>query len=109
MDGSLGDAILKMGIDPTEGELLALSLASFAKHAVRKATVVAVVVLDVHSVLGGKTFKGALCIDGLGQGKIARHKVDKLEMGEMVDKNGGIAIARFYECAFCLAIKSWLR
>ena len=100
--------VLKVGIDPTEGELLTLSLACFAKHAVCQATIVAVVVLDAHSVLSGKSFKGALCINGLGIGKVAHHEVDQLAMGEVVNKNGGVVIARFGECAFCLAIKTWL-
>ncbi len=56
MDGLLGDAILEVGIDPAEGELLLLRFTCRAKLVVCEAAVVAV---------GGKAFKSKLGIKGL--------------------------------------------
>jgi hypothetical protein len=52
-DGLLRDAILKVGIDPAKGDLLALAFAGFAEHTVCELTVVAVVMLHLHPVLSG--------------------------------------------------------
>jgi hypothetical protein len=79
-DGLLSDAILEVGIGPAEGKLLLLCLTCRAKFVVRKAAIVAMVVLDLHAVLGGKAFKSALGIEGLQEGKIACHQINKSEM-----------------------------
>ncbi len=104
----LSSAILEVGVYPVEGEFLALSLASLAEHAVCKAAVVAVVVLDSYAVFGGELLKCLFCIDSLGQGEITPCQVEELEPGEVIDKDCGIAVASFGECTFCLAIESWL-
>jgi hypothetical protein len=62
-DGSLGNAILEVGVDPTKDDFLALSFAGLAEHAVREATIVAVVVVNLYAVFGSKLLKRALCID----------------------------------------------
>ncbi len=64
-DGLLSNAILEVGIDPTEGKLLLLCLTCRTKFVVREAAVVAMVVLDLHAVLGGEAFKSTLGIEGL--------------------------------------------
>ncbi len=60
MDGLLSYTILEVGIDPTEGELLLLCLTCRTKFVVRKAAVVTMIVLDLHTVLGGKRSKARL-------------------------------------------------
>jgi hypothetical protein len=44
LDGLLGDAVLEVGIDPTEGELLPCFLACLLEGVVVEASVVAMVV-----------------------------------------------------------------
>ncbi len=53
----LSNAILEVGIDPAEGKLLLLHLTYHAKFVVREAALIAVIVLDLHAVLGSKAFK----------------------------------------------------
>jgi hypothetical protein len=108
-NGSFRDAILEVGVYPAEGECLVLSLAGLAEHAVCKAAVAAVVVLDSYAVFGGKSLECSFCINGLGQGEITCHQVDELEPGEVINKDRGVVVSSFGECAFCLAIEPWLR
>jgi hypothetical protein len=58
-DGALGDAILEVGIDAAEGELLLCVVAGLLEGVVVEAPFVAVVALDPHTVLGSKGLKGA--------------------------------------------------
>ncbi len=53
-DGALSNTILEVGIDATEGELLSHVVAGLLEGVVEEATVVAVVVLDLHTVFGSK-------------------------------------------------------
>ncbi len=109
MNGLLGNAILEqVGIDPAEGNLLLLHLTCHAKLVVSKAATIAVVVLDLHAVLGSEAFKSKLGIKCLQQGKIAHHQIDKLEMRVVVNKDGHITVASLGECTLCLAIETWL-
>ncbi len=64
-DGVLGDAILEVGIDATEGELLSRIMAGLLEGVVKEATIVAVVVLDLHTLFGGKGLEGAFGCYGL--------------------------------------------
>ncbi len=57
-DGALGGAILEVGIDAAEGELLSSVVAGLLESVVVEAPVVAVVVLDSHAVFGGKCLEG---------------------------------------------------
>jgi hypothetical protein len=52
------DAILVMGIDPTEGETLPLCTAAVLEGFVCKLSIVTVVVEDTDAVLLGKVFEG---------------------------------------------------
>jgi hypothetical protein len=60
-DGTLGNSILEMRIDPAEGELLLVLLACLLEYIARKSTIVAMVVFDGHAVLGGKSLECFLC------------------------------------------------
>ncbi len=64
-DGALGDAILEVGIDAAEGELLSRVMAGLLEGVVKEATIVAVVVLDLHTVFGSEGLEGAFGYYGL--------------------------------------------
>ncbi len=64
-DGALGDAILEVGIDAAEGELLSCIVAGLLEGIVKDATIVAVVVLDLHTMFGGEGLEGAFGCYGL--------------------------------------------
>ncbi len=57
-DGLFRDAILEMGVDPTEGETLPLCTAAVLQGVVCKSSIVAVVVEVTDAVLFGKVLKG---------------------------------------------------
>jgi hypothetical protein len=77
-DGFLGNAILEVGVDPTEGELLPFGTAAVLEGIVCKLSVVAVVVEYAYAVLLGEVFKGLFGLHGLLRGKLG-HEVDILE------------------------------
>jgi hypothetical protein len=58
-DGLFCNAILEVGIDPTEGKSLPLCTAAVLEGVVCKLSVVAVVVEDADAVLLGKVFEGS--------------------------------------------------
>ena len=58
VDGALGDAILKVGIHATEGELLSRIVAGLLEGVVLEVPVVAVVVEDLHAVLSSECLEG---------------------------------------------------
>jgi hypothetical protein len=60
-DGTLGNSILEMRIDPAEGELLLVLLACLSECIVRKSTIVAMVVFDGYAMLGGESLECFLC------------------------------------------------
>jgi len=107
-NGSLGDAILEVSVDPTKGELLALGFACLMEETVGEASVVAVVVGDANAVFGGEAVEGSLCVDGFLAGEVACHQINELETEIMIHKNGGIPIARLGEYPLRLAIEIWL-
>ena len=57
-DGLFHNAVLEMGVDPTEGETLPLCTAAVLEGVVCKSSVVAMVVEDADAVLLGKVLKG---------------------------------------------------
>ncbi len=57
-DGLFCDAVLEVGIDPTEGETLPLCTAAVLEGIVCKSSIVAVVVEDTDAMLLGKVLKG---------------------------------------------------
>jgi hypothetical protein len=59
-DGSLCYSIMKVGIDPAEGELLIVLLARHLEVVIGKLTIVIEVMLDPNTVLGSKSFKCSL-------------------------------------------------
>ncbi len=65
-DGALGNAILKIGIYATEGDLLARFVARLLERIVEELTVVAVIMLNFYTMLGGKGLKGTFGGDGFG-------------------------------------------
>ena len=58
-DGALANAILEVGIDATEGELLSRIVSGLSEGIVLEAPVVAVVVENLYAVLGGECLEGA--------------------------------------------------
>jgi hypothetical protein len=58
-DGLFCNAILEIGIDPTEGESLPLCTAAVLEGVVCKSSIVAVVVKDVDAMLLSKVFEGS--------------------------------------------------
>ncbi len=77
-DGFLGNAILEVGVDPTEGKLLPFGTAAVLEGVVCKLSVVTVVVEYAYAMLLGKLFKGLFGFHGLLRGKLG-HEVDILE------------------------------
>jgi hypothetical protein len=77
-DGFLANAILEVGIDPTEGESLPFGTAAVLEGVVCKSSVVAVVVEYAYAVLLGEVFKGLFGFHGLLRRKLG-HEVDILE------------------------------
>jgi hypothetical protein len=78
-NGFLCNAILEVGVDPTEGEPLPFGTAAFLEGVVCKLSIVAVVVEYVYAMLLGEMFKGLFGFHGLFRGKFG-HEVDILEL-----------------------------
>jgi hypothetical protein len=96
-DGFLGNAILEVGIDPTEGKSLSFCTAAVLEGVVCKLSVVAVVVEDADAVLLGKVLEGSLGVHGFLGGEL-RHQMDVLEPGVVVHEDGGRCVALLGEC-----------
>ncbi len=96
-DVFLCNAILEVGIDPTEGELLFFGTAAVFEGVVCKLSVVAVVVEDADAVLLGKVLKGSLGFHGLLGGELG-HQMDVLEPRVVVHKDGGCRVVLLGEC-----------
>ena len=61
----LGESILKMGVDASEGDRLMAFSTVIHEGVFREATVVGMVVLDGHAVGTGVGFEGTFGLDGL--------------------------------------------
>jgi len=96
----LGDAVLKMGIHAADGELLLSIVAGLLEGVVVEAPVVAVVVGDLHIVLGGECLEGAFGSESF-RGCIV-HLKDKAQTAEVVGEDGGAPVAPIGEFAFQL-------
>ncbi len=59
-DGLFCDALLEVGVDPTEGESLPFGTAAVLEGVVCKLSIVAMVVEDVDAVLISKVLEGSL-------------------------------------------------
>jgi hypothetical protein len=107
-DGLLGNALLKVGIDPTEGELLPCVLARLLEGVGMEASIVAVIMKDLDSMFYSLLFKcelGSKCFVGL----VIKLEVDKVEVAAVVDEDGGALIALLGKFAFELCIKTYFR
>ncbi len=107
MDDLLGDAILKVGIDSTEGELLPCIVACLSECVVVETSVVAVVMEDLDSMLcsillesklGGESFVGL----------VIELEVDKSKVAEVVDKDSGTLVVLLGKFALQLCVKIYL-
>ncbi len=96
-NGFLRNAILEVGIDTTEGELLSLSTAAVLEGIVCKLSVVAMIMKDADAVLLGKVLKGLLGVHGFLGGELG-HQMDVLDPGVVVHKDGGCCVALLGEC-----------
>ncbi len=63
-------------------------LAMGCERVVRKAAVIAVIMPDCHTVMQGKLFERLFCSNGFVRQEVA-HKVDILDVREVVNENGG--------------------
>ncbi len=104
----LSNAIIKVGIDPTEGELLPCVMAYLIGGVVVKMSVVAVVMEDLDFMLcsvlpegklGGKSFVRL----------VVKLEVDESNAAEVVDKDGGALVVLLGKFALQLCIKTYLR
>ncbi len=105
LDGLLCDAILKVGIYPTKGELLPFIMAYLMDGIVVEASIVTVFVQNFDSVFCRVLFEGKLggkCFVGL----VVELEVDKLEVAEVVNKNCGTFVVLLGEFAFQLCKNS---
>ena len=64
MDCSLSNAILKVGIDATIGELLLLLIAMCNEGIVHKASIVCMIVFDGNNVVGCELLESQFCFEG---------------------------------------------
>ncbi len=96
-DGFLCNAILEVGIDPTEGESLSFGAAAVLGGVVCKTSIVAVVVEDADAVLFGKVLEGLLGFHGLLVGELG-HQMDVLEPRVVVHEDSGCCVALLGEC-----------
>ncbi len=92
-DGFLCNAILEVGIDPTEGELLSFGAAPVLEGVVCKLSIVAVVVEDADAVLIGEVLKGSLGFHGLLGGELG-YQTDVLEPRLVVHEDGGCLLGK---------------
>ncbi len=103
-DGLLGDAILKVGIDSTEGELLPCVVACLSEGVVTEVSVIAVIMQDHDSVFCSILLKGELggkCFVRL----VVELEVYKSEAAKVVDKDGCALVGLLGKFAFQLCIK----
>ncbi len=77
-DGLFCNAVLEVGVDPTEGEPLPLGTAAVLEGGVCKSSVVAIVVEDADAMLFVKVLKGLFGSHCLLRDKLG-HKVDVLQ------------------------------
>ncbi len=103
----LGNAILKVGIDSTEGELLPCIVACLSEGVVVKTSIVAVVMEDLDSMLCSKLLEGKLGSKSFVE-LVIELEVDKSKAAEVVDEDGGALVALLGKFALQLCIKIYL-
>ncbi len=103
----LDNAILKVGIDSTEGELLPCIMACLSEGVVVETSIIAVVMEDLDSMLCSILLKGKLGGESF-VGLIVKLEVDKSKAAEVVDKDDGALVALLGKFALQLCIKTYL-
>jgi hypothetical protein len=103
----LGNFILKVGIDPTEGELLPCVVAFLLEGVVVKTSIVAVVMEDLDSMLCSILLEGKLGGKSFVR-LVVKLEMDKLKAAEVVDKDGGALVVLLDKFALQLCIKTYL-
>ncbi len=103
----LGDAILKVGIDSTEGELLPCIVACLSEGVVVETSVVAVVMEDLDFMLCSILLKGKLGGKSF-VGLVVELEVDESKAAEVVNEDGGTLVALLGKFALQLCIKIYL-
>jgi hypothetical protein len=106
-DGLFCNAILEVGVNPTEGEPLPLCTAAVFGGVVCKLSVVAVAVEDADAVLPGKVFEGSFGFHCFFGGELG-HEVDVLQSQVVVNKDGGHCIAFLGKCSLQLGNEAHL-
>ncbi len=104
----LSNAILKVGIDPTEGEFLPCIVKCLSEGVVVKTSIVAVVMENLDSMLCSVLLEGKLGSESF-VGLIIKLEVDKSKAAEVVDEDGGALVALLGKFALQLCIKTYLR
>jgi hypothetical protein len=99
LDGFFSNAILEVGVDPTKGKMLSLGTAAVLEGIVHESSIVTVVVEDADTVLLGEVFECTLGLHCFFRGELG-HEMDVLELGVVVDKDGGRSVASLGECPF---------
>ena len=74
-DGLLSPSVLKMSIDPTEGQALPPLFACCLERVILESTIISVVVEDRDPQIGGMPLKSNLGSNGFGRAEMA-HQVD---------------------------------
>ncbi len=98
-DGLLGNAVLKVGIDPTEAELLPCVVACLLERVVVETSIVTVIMDDPDYMFCSILLKGKFggkCFVGL----VVKLEVDKLEAAIVIDKDSGALIVLLGNFAF---------
>jgi hypothetical protein len=103
----LGDVIMKVGIDPTEGELLSCVVACLSEGVVVKTSVVTVVMEDLDSMLCSILLEGKLGSKSF-VGLVIELEVDKSKVAEVVNKDDGTLVALLGKFSLQLGIKIYL-
>ncbi len=104
-DGSLGDAILKVCVYATESKLLVLFVAGLFERVIRKLPIIAMVMLNFYTILGGEGPKGAFGGNSLNR-YIVDLKVNKAGAAVVVHEDRGASVLLFGEFSLHLCIKS---
>jgi hypothetical protein len=103
----LGNAILKVGIDSTEGELLPCIVACLSEGIVVEMSVIAVVMEDLDSMLCSILLEGELGGESF-VGLVVKLEVDESKVAEVVDEDGGALVALLGKFALQLCITTYL-
>ena len=105
-DAFFGNAILPVCIDATVSDILLVGSAIVDEGIVGEASIVGMVVLYVDTEGAGVCFEGVFGVDGFFGGDLF-HKVYEGEATEVVDEDGGIAVALCGGATFQLSDETW--